>query len=38
MRDVIKKVRDQMPHRLFWLQVFLPAQVAIPAKKLRVAV
>ncbi len=38
MRDIIKKMCDQVPHRLLWLNIFLPALMAITAMQSRTAV
>jgi hypothetical protein len=35
---ILEKVRDQMPDGLFWLYIFLPALMAIPADNLRATI
>ena len=38
MGYVLEEMGDQMPHRLFWLNIFLPAFMAIPADNLCAAI
>lgn len=38
MCNIIYKMRNKVPEGLFWFKIFLPAYMAIPANKLRIAV